>query len=82
MWLGFWNYEVGTDKLKRFQSVETRTNFMKNSLIFGITQLKTDNKLMTDESLAEDINDMENLNKIADFITSYLNATYLQPIKI
>lgn len=77
VWLGFWNYEVGTDKLKRFQSVETRINFMNNSLIFGITQSKTDNKIMTDESLAEDINDMENLNKIADFITSYLNATYL-----
>lgn len=52
---------------------------MNNSVIFGITQMKTDNKIMTDESLAEDFNDVENLNKIADFITSYLNATYLHP---
>ncbi|XP_066137934.1 probable glutamate receptor [Euwallacea fornicatus] len=73
--LGYWNYEVGTDQLKKFQTDETRRDFLQSPLIFGKQESSKESKAISEESLVEDVNDMENLNKIADYITAYLNAT-------
>ncbi|KAL1491044.1 hypothetical protein ABEB36_011700 [Hypothenemus hampei] len=75
--LGYWNYETGTVKLKRYQSVEFRMHFYGTAMVFGRKQKPqdVDDTKEIDGIIPEADVDVQNLDGIAEYIVSYLNAT-------
>lgn len=77
MVVGQWTYEKGAEQLRSYQSVDTRTDFQGMALNFGkkLVKLGKETASVSEEAVVEDVNDMDNLDSIADYISAFLNAS-------
>ncbi|XP_060525231.1 glutamate receptor U1-like [Cylas formicarius] len=71
--LGFWTLENGTENLRSFLPVERRLDFHGFPLILGKKKY-TQDATVANENIIEENNDPDNMEKIADYIRSFLNA--------
>ncbi|XP_050310548.1 uncharacterized protein LOC126746366 [Anthonomus grandis grandis] len=73
--LGYWNPKTGTESLKKFQPVESRMNFHKFPLIFGMSPpSKSAQTTPGEDTVFLEDNDEENMDRVAEFLVSCLNA--------